>query len=101
MADDIITINIDPQVLSVDAGATTPALTLDLNSVLSTPVTYFIYNQVAPLATWTINHNLGQYPITQVFNSGSQLVTANVVNTSLNQTVVYFDSPISGFAKLQ
>lgn len=58
------------------------------------------FNQTGASATWTINHNLGFKPSVSVFNTGSQQVGAEVVHTSVNQVLIYFNTPTAGFARL-
>ena len=48
--------------------------------------------------TWTVNHNLGYNPTVQVFNSGGQVVIADISHTSLNQTVISASLAFSGYA---
>lgn len=60
----------------------------------------FKYEQATPSTTWTINHNLNFTPSVEVFNSGSQEIDADVVHLSVNQTVINFTVPTSGFARL-
>ena len=58
------------------------------------------FNQASPLATWTINHNLGRTPIVQVFSVGGMELLADVINPTANQTQVRFASPTAGYARL-
>ena len=60
----------------------------------------FEYEQTSPATTWTINHNLGYKPAVEVFSVGSQELDADVVNTSVNQTVIGFTTATAGFARL-
>jgi hypothetical protein len=54
----------------------------------------------AAATSWTINHNFGLRPAVELIDSGGREIEAEVVHTSLNQTVVYFVSPTSGQARL-
>jgi hypothetical protein len=56
----------------------------------------YIHTQAAASATWTVNHNLGYRPSPAVTNAGGVQVWAEVVHTSANQLLVYFDSPSTG-----
>lgn len=58
------------------------------------------FNQASPLATWTINHNLGRTPIVQIFSVGGMELLADVINPTANQTQVRFASPTAGYARL-
>jgi hypothetical protein len=48
--------------------------------------------------TWTINHNLGKWPDIKVYSTGGKEMWAEILNSSYNQAIVYFDSPTTGFA---
>jgi hypothetical protein len=58
------------------------------------------FQHMQPIAsdTWTINHNLGFPPSVRAYSSGGREMLAEVIHNGLNQTLVYFDSPASGFA---
>jgi len=60
----------------------------------------YLHNQVSPLDTWTINHNLGFKPLISIYDVGSVEVMAQVLHVNVNQTMVYFSSPTAGFARL-
>ena len=60
----------------------------------------YVFTQSSAATTWTINHNLGHVPSVEVFDSGSQEVDADVSHPSVNQTVILFSVPLSGFARL-
>lgn len=100
MEEDILVIDITGTSISVDTDFETPQLILDLNSTLAVEVAKHIHNQSSPSDSWNINHNLGFKPSVQVYSSGSQLVFANVLHLSNNQTMIYFDTPIAGYARL-
>lgn len=61
---------------------------------------FFIFQKPVPSTTWVINHNLGFKPSVELFNSGSQEIDGDVVNTSINQTIISFTAPVAGFARL-
>jgi len=63
----------------------------------------FIYEhtQGSASTTWTINHNLNETPLTvQTFNAGGIQIFGAVQHTSVNQTVVSFNSAQSGSARI-
>lgn len=60
----------------------------------------YTHTQSSAASTWTINHNLGYIPSTELFNSGSVEVEGEVSHPSNNQTIVSFATPVSGFARL-
>ena len=59
-----------------------------------------IHQQPTASSTWIINHNLGFRPAVEVYNTGSQEIEADIVHTSVNQTVVSFTTAIAGYARL-
>ena len=61
---------------------------------------FYKHTQTTPSAMWTIVHNLGFEPQTQVFSSGGVKIEAFVQNLSLNTTQITFSSPFSGYAIL-
>ncbi len=60
----------------------------------------YVHNQAAASTQWTINHNLGYFPSIDLFDSGSQLIEAQVYHQSTNIMIATFSIPISGFARL-
>jgi hypothetical protein len=60
----------------------------------------YIYTQQSPASTWTINHLLGFKPSVDIYDSGSQQITAEVSHPSLNQSVILFTASTAGFARL-
>lgn len=54
--------------------------------------------QLSPLLQWTINHNLGRKVTTDVYTAGGLKIIAEVANTSNNQVIVTFDTPMAGYA---
>lgn len=59
----------------------------------------FDYVQPTPSDTWTVNHNLGYRPTVGIFSPGGVEVEADVTHTSVNQTVINFVAPYTGFAR--
>ena len=51
-----------------------------------------------PSSQWTINHNFGRRPVVEVFGPGGAGLVGEVLHASLNQVLVYFDGPVTGFA---
>lgn len=62
------------------------------------PTTSYQHNQPTPAATWTINHALGKIPNVSAYTVGGREMLGEILHTSLSQTLVYFDSPVAGFA---
>lgn len=64
----------------------------------------YTHTQSSPATTWTIDHNLGRYPIVDVVidfgGSTQQVQPKSIVSTSTNQVVVTFTTAHSGTARL-
>lgn len=45
---------------------------------------------------WTVNHNLGRYPLVGVLTTGGAEVDADILHISANQLAVYFAVPFGG-----
>lgn len=58
----------------------------------------YTHTQAVASATWTVNHNLGFKPAVKALTVGGVEVLAEVIHTSINQLMVYFDSPLAGQA---
>lgn len=56
------------------------------------------YNFLSPLSQWVINHNRNRNVAIQVFTAGGLEILAEIQNLNLNQAIVNFDSPQSGYA---
>jgi len=60
----------------------------------------FVFEQVSPATTWTINHNLGYKPSVELLDTGSQEIDGDVAHPSANQTVVTLNPASAGLARL-
>ena len=60
----------------------------------------FVHTQSVAATTWTINHNLGYRPSVELFTSSGEEFDADVLHTSVNQTLVYTNVATTGFARL-
>ena len=85
----------------------TPSIGKAITATSSTAATWsnpvsssFVFQQITPLATWTVIHNLGKYPSVSIVDSGGSIVFGEVNYTSLNQIVVSFSAAFSGQAFL-
>lgn len=58
----------------------------------------FQHTQAAASDTWTVNHNLGFRPAVSILSVGGREMWAEVIHTSVNQFIAYFDAPTSGIA---
>lgn len=71
---------------------------LDALAVGAAPA--YVHTQAAPDTTWTINHNLGFIPSVELLTAGGVEFDAEVVHTSVNQTLVYLLTAMAGSARL-
>lgn len=56
--------------------------------------------QFGAAAVWVVNHNFGRHPLSlSVETLGGVEVEAEVRHVSLNQTLIYFDTPTAGVVK--
>lgn len=51
-----------------------------------------------PLDVWVLNHNLGAQPQITLLSVGGKELVAEIIRTSDNQALVYFDTPMAGKA---
>lgn len=58
----------------------------------------FEHTQAAPASTWIIDHNLGRKVHVSIFSATQELVYADVIHGSINQTTITFATPTSGSA---
>lgn len=69
-------------------------------AVVPADIPTYQHIQASALSTWTINHNLGRKVAVAVFTVGGVAMFADVVNVSVNQVQVIFDTAIDGYAIL-
>lgn len=60
------------------------------------PGANFLHTQSIAADAWVVNHNLGYVPNVTVLSVGGRKMEAEVLNNSVNQLTVYFDSPLTG-----
>ncbi|OWK37902.1 hypothetical protein [Fimbriiglobus ruber] len=84
------------QLILSDAGLTLDGQSLVAGSIGQT----YVYNQVSPATTWTINHNLGNYQSVSVIDSGGTNVIGSYAWPNSNSTILTFFAPFSGTAYL-
>jgi hypothetical protein len=58
----------------------------------------FSHTQAVASDTWTVNHSLGFRPAVSILSVGGKEMWAEVIHTSVNQFIAYFDAPTSGIA---
>lgn len=59
----------------------------------------YTHTQASGLDTWTVNHNLGRYPIVSVLSPGGVEIEAAVQHITVNQLLVQFASALTGTAR--
>jgi len=60
----------------------------------------YLHTQAIAAATWTINHNLGERPLVQVFDEAGEEIGGSITHPTVNQTVIEFQTNVSGTARL-
>lgn len=64
--------------------------------------TCYQHTQATPSATWVITHNLGMYPVVDIFvlfeNEYHKIMPAGVTYDSGNQCTITFSTPRQGYA---
>lgn len=60
----------------------------------------YVHSQPSADSVWIINHNLGIRPGVAVMDVGGNEVDATVLHMTENQTRIYFNTPMAGFARL-
>jgi len=59
----------------------------------------FLHTQSVASASWIVNHNLGYRPLVTVYSPGGEIVIAQGTHASVNQYIVSFNSPQTGFTR--
>ena len=54
------------------------------------------HGQSTPAVTWTVNHNLGRRPHTEVYDPAGQLLLADVEHPDVNTVVITHAEPAAG-----
>ena len=62
------------------------------------PFNNFEPTQSAPASAWIIDHNLARKVHVSIFSLSSELVFADVIHGTINQTTINFSAPTSGSA---
>lgn len=55
--------------------------------------------QTSPSLNWIVNHNLGYFPTVSIFDTGGNVVDAQVQHISINQAILTFTSSLAGIAR--
>lgn len=109
MADEIIVINIEPDQPMTQINVINDLETVELivNPAVMTAIvqvqfeqngqiTRFTFVQSVLSDEWIVNHNLGAFPVVQVFTSGGEQILADVIHININQLRIYFSVPQTG-----
>lgn len=59
----------------------------------------FLHTQASASSSWLVNHNLGFNPTVSVRSAGGAEIEAEVLHTSVNQTIITFSVPVTGTAR--
>lgn len=85
--------DLNDTVLRVSQPTVCPTITPNVTS--PSAIEYAFEDQLTvSVASWTINHELGYYPLVRVYNtSGNEIDPSSVIHTSVMQTVITFSAP--------
>lgn len=87
------------QALELDV-ATATTLVIDVDTApQSTAILGFNHVQSSAATEWIINHNLGFKPNVQAFSTGGVAMVGEIIHMSINQTRIYFNTPLAGSAR--
>lgn len=93
---------VDKDTITVDFGipfAGRAALMIGAIDGAARPSVGFEYTQTESASTWTVNHNLGYYPLVRVFIGNEEVQPSQIIHDSVNTTRILFSSPFVGIAK--
>jgi len=74
--------------------------TVNISNTSTGSTAQFVYEQLTPSTTWTINHGLGFRPNAYTIDSSGVNIIGNVDSATLSTLVLSFSKPVSGFAYL-
>jgi hypothetical protein len=66
----------------------------------SANVSAHVHTQAIAAAVWTMNHNLGRRPHVTLLSVGGVEFDGDIVHSSNNQAIAYFESPMAGSAEI-
>jgi len=58
----------------------------------------YTHNQISPISTWTITHNLSRFPSVTIVDSGGNVVNGDIQYISENQIKISFSAAFAGKA---
>lgn len=59
---------------------------------------YYEHTQSGTSDVWTVNHNLGFRPNVAALTPGGVAMLTEVIHSTVNQALIYFDQPRAGLA---
>lgn len=60
----------------------------------------YLFDQVAPLIVWNINHDMGKHPAVNIFDTAGDEVDAEVNYVDVNNITITFNAAFAGKATL-
>lgn len=75
---------------------------VDVQSLIAASLAQQEHNHVQQVASaeWVINHNLNKRPLIEVYDSAGNEWIGRETHVNLNQTIINFNVPFSGTARL-
>ncbi len=59
----------------------------------------YMHSQTVAAVQWTVNHNLGFKPDIAIYDTGGNVVEAQILHTSSDQAIIYFNIALAGVAR--
>lgn len=59
----------------------------------------YVHTQSAAAEEWVIQHDLGAWPVIDLFDAAGNRVAGQILNINLNQARIYYNIPVAGFAR--
>jgi hypothetical protein len=59
----------------------------------------YLHTQTVAATQWTINHNLGFKPDVALYDTGGNVVEAQILHHSNDQIYIYFNAAVAGAAR--
>jgi hypothetical protein len=98
----LVTLNITENPSEVNVSIIENKQEVNISIINQTPGSggdlFYEHNQLVPLSSWEIEHNLSKYPSVTIVDSGGTIVIGDVVYNSENKVTVTFGSAFSGKA---
>lgn len=59
----------------------------------------YVHTQSVAAEEWVIQHDLGAWPVIDLFDAAGNRVAGQILNINLNQARIYYNIPVAGFAR--